>query len=117
LGPAEVTDNGNLRIALPLLDLADVENRQPSAGPGVDDVGDVQAVAVVADVHPVGDPLRPQPDRHRNTRIGDVEGGDGVTARRADPERVAVWREGPLVAEDAERRARLERRMQAVLAD
>ena len=103
LGPAVVTDDLGLRVGLALLDFADVEDGQTGLRTVVGDVGDVEAVPVVADVHAVGRPLGSEPQRHGRDRIGDVQGREGVPARRTDPEGVAVGRERALMAEDAER--------------
>ena len=116
-GPRGVTDDAHLRVLLALLDLADIEDGETGAGAEVGDVGDVQTSPIVADVHAVAEPLRPEPDGYGSARVGDVEGGDRVPSRPAHPEGVAVGRERPLVTEDAEWRARLQGWVQTVLAD
>src|SRR5205814_830297 len=52
-GPRRMADNAHLRVLLALLDLADIENGEPSPATEVRNVGDVEAVPVVADVHAV----------------------------------------------------------------
>ena len=81
-----------------------------------DVAGEVAAVPVVGDHHPVGG-VEADGQRAGQLRVREVDGGDVAGGQRGGVERVAVRREAALVAEDPDRRAALQRRGAAVLVE
>ena len=79
-------DLGNLGIRCPPLNLAGVEDREP----GVAEVGEVHAIAVVADVEPVDAVLRRVPQQGRQRGVRDVHRREGPPTGRARVKGVAV---------------------------
>jgi hypothetical protein len=108
--PREPAHLARLRVGLARLDLRDVEDQQVAA-----DVGDVGAVAVVAERHAVREHVA-LPDRVRLLRVRDVDGGDRLARGAGRIEGLAVRREAALVAEPRDRLGRLQHRVTAVLA-
>ena len=86
--PAQAADLARLRVGLARLDLARIEDQHVAAG----GIGDVGAVAVVAQRHAVRQDVS-VPDRVRRLWIGDVDRGDRLHRGARRVERLAVWRE------------------------
>ena len=92
--PRQPADLAHLRVRLALLDLARVEDHQLT----VDRVGDIRAVAVVAQRQAVR-VLVALPDRARMLRVADVDRGERLHGGAGRVERVPVGREVALVPE------------------
>ncbi len=118
LAPGQRGQHRHLRVGLPCLDLADVEDPQSSGGEaavaGVADVGDVQLAAVVADSQPVVVHAVLRVDHPRRGRVAHVDGLEGVPGRPGDVEGPPVRRPAALVAEAAGGGAREQPRVPAV---
>jgi hypothetical protein len=95
--PREAPDLAHLGIGLARLDLRRVEDRHVATGR----VGDVGAVAVIAERHPVREGIA-LPEHVRLALVADIDGGDRLGRRPSRVERVAVEREPALVAEARE---------------
>ena len=104
--PLQVSDDSvvHLRARLPLLDLADVQDPESTAGeparPGLADVGDVQRAAVVGEPHAVVLHAELVEDRPRPARVGEVDRGEAGRGA-GGVERLAVRGEAALVPEQA----------------
>ena len=110
--PRQAADLPDLRVGLARLHLARVERDHVPAG----GVGDVGAVAVVAERHAVGQDVA-LPDRVRRLRVGDVDGGDRLLRGPRGPEGPAVGREAALVAVAGDDPGEVEHGVTAVLGD
>src|SRR5438270_6794939 len=104
-----MTDLVDLRVQLSQLDRAEVDDANGN-GPR----GDVTAGSVLTDGHPVGGGVE---DRQGNGElwVGEVDRRDVAVVERGRVEGLAVGGEPALVTQEADRQARLQRRVPAVL--